>query len=272
MGVVVSSQSATSPFFLTSGIIGFISFAFTLGTFFRVVWVNLETLGEAPHEVHTYLTNLRQELLEEKASLKILKKFAKHRRKGRIGDKGHETPALDEYLSIELDEVTIRTMSDSVRHLIRRFKEVEKPFLEPGEEGISDSMNHRRSRKRGQSGSPYYEHSAYGSPLEKGGFDRRRSNHDRDRDKEDDDDAYWAQRVSYCKFTLGKRFQWLTRKSEAQQLFETLSRVQTRRIARQVGGIAVMMHENGNALFEAEDKIARIDERMSRFVGVRRVE
>ena len=92
------------------------------------------------------------------------------------------------------------------------------------------------------------------------------------RDKEDEEDAYWAQRVSYCKFTLRKRFQWLTRKSEAQQLFETLSRVQTRRIARQVGGIAVMMHENGNALFEAEDRIARIDDRMSRFVGVRRVE
>lgn len=47
---MVVSTTATSPFFLTTGIIGIVSFVFTLGTFVRVIWVNLETLNEAPHE------------------------------------------------------------------------------------------------------------------------------------------------------------------------------------------------------------------------------
>ncbi|KAI6804549.1 hypothetical protein KC361_g66 [Hortaea werneckii] len=76
MGIYLST-TATSPFFLTSGIIGFVSFAFTLGTFIRVLWSNFSTLGEAPHEVHTYLTNLRTELLEERANLKVMKKMCK---------------------------------------------------------------------------------------------------------------------------------------------------------------------------------------------------
>jgi hypothetical protein len=48
MGVTVSSPTPTSPFFLATGIIGVVSFVFTLGTFFKVVWVNLDTLREAP--------------------------------------------------------------------------------------------------------------------------------------------------------------------------------------------------------------------------------
>ena len=47
MGVVVSTTATTSPFFLISGIIGMVSFAFTLGTFIKVVWANLTTLTEA---------------------------------------------------------------------------------------------------------------------------------------------------------------------------------------------------------------------------------
>ncbi|KXL46112.1 hypothetical protein M433DRAFT_226226 [Acidomyces richmondensis BFW] len=36
-----------------------------------------ETMGEAPHEVHSYLTNLRTELLEERASIRMMKKQAR---------------------------------------------------------------------------------------------------------------------------------------------------------------------------------------------------
>ena len=101
MGIYLST-TATSPFFLTSGIIGFVSFAFTLGTFIRVLWSNFSTLGEAPHEVHTYLTNLRTELLEERANLRVMRKMCKkhHRMIISRGDGSR----MDS--GIELDDVT----------------------------------------------------------------------------------------------------------------------------------------------------------------------
>ena len=270
MGVTVSTNAALAPITLGSTLVGFISFAFTLGTFLKVVWVNLETLSEAEHEVHSYLTNLRTELLEEKQSLKVMRKgMRKHQRTLRRQDRG-------DMIGMELDDVSLKTMNDTMRHLIRKFREVEKPFLEEGEPGIDDAPNHRkRARRRNSSVSPpHYDHGAYSSPPEKSGRARSRAN-GRDNangDEEAEEDAYWAQRTQYAKFTLRRRFKWLYRKSEAQNLFETLSRVQVRRIARQVGGMAVMMHEYGCGTLELNDTVRRIDERVSRVVGVRRVE
>ena len=208
MGIVISKDTPTSPFFLATGIIGIISFGFTLGTFFKVVWVNLETLSEAPHEVHSYLTNLRTELLEEKQSLKNMRKgMRKHRKMQRKEDGGS-------MVGMELDEVSLKTMNDAIRILIRRFRELEKPFLEPGQPGIGDAANHRkRARRRNSSLSPpHYDHAAYQSPPEKSVRARSRARSNYDRDKEDyaedevEDDAYWAQRVNYCRFTLGRDF------------------------------------------------------------------
>lgn len=272
MGVVVSSPTPTSPFFLASGIIGIVSFAFTVGTFVRVVWVNLETLCEAPHEVHAYLTNLRTELLEEKVSLRSMRKGMKKHRRMALKENGGTM------VGMELDEVTLKTMSDNVRHLIKRFKDLEKPFLEPGEPGIGDAANHRRNARRRNSSlsPPQYDHAAYSSPPEKDGRtrSRARSNHDRDKDRHDEEleeDAYWAQRIRYANFTIHKRFTWLRKKAKAQSLTESLSRVQLRRMARQVGGMTVLMHEYGCGTLELNEAVRRIDERVSRVVGVRRV-
>lgn len=118
MGVVVSSPTPTSPFFLATGIIGIVSFVFTLGTFFKVVWVNLDTINEAPHEVHAYLTNLRTELLEEKASLRLMRKGMKKHRRMTWRENGGSV------VGMELDEVTLKTMSDNIRHLIKRFRDL----------------------------------------------------------------------------------------------------------------------------------------------------
>ena len=265
MGVVVSSPVPTSAFFLTSGIIGIVSFVFTVGTFLRVAWVNIETLGEAPHQVHSYLTTLRTELLEEKASLKGMRKgLRKHQRLCQRYDSY-------DYSGMELNEVSLRTMGDNVRQLIKRFRELEKPFLEDGERGIRDYPNHRtRARRRNSSVSPpYYTHAAYGSPPEK--RSRTRNNHDRDQiDEETDEDAYWAQRTKYGKYTLKCRFRWLTHKGEAQTLFDTLTRVQVRRIALQVAGMTVAMHGYGTQTLELRDTVRRIDQRVNRMAGVRR--
>ncbi|KAK4543960.1 hypothetical protein LTR36_004734 [Oleoguttula mirabilis] len=276
MGVTLSSTSTLAPISFASTVIGFISFTFTLGTFIKVLWVNFETLGEAQHEVHAYLTNLRTELLEERASLRVMKKNCK--RHHRLVDRGDRADS-----GLELDDVTLKTMSDAVKHLIKRFSELERPFLEKGELGIADVTNHQRKRRRDESGSPYYNHSAYASPTEKADA-RSRTDHDREArlpryanenndDNEDGDgDRYWAQRTRYAHYSFWKRMKWLYKKAEAQQLFETLSRVQTRRIARQVGAIAVVVHEYGSSSMDMEEMVRRIDERMSRFVGVRRVE
>ena len=64
MGVTISSTTL-APLSVASVVVGFVGFGFTLGTFFKVVWVNLDTLTEAPHEVPTMLTNLRTERDEE---------------------------------------------------------------------------------------------------------------------------------------------------------------------------------------------------------------
>ncbi|KAK3683028.1 hypothetical protein LTR37_020626 [Vermiconidia calcicola] len=269
MGVAVSTGVATSPFFLASGIIGMISFAFTLGTFLKVVWVNLETLGEAQHEVHSYLTNLRTELLEERASLRNMKKGIRKHRKAMSKENGGSM------MGMELDEITLKTMSDSVRHLIGRFRDLEKPFLGDGEMGIRDAPNHRkRARRRNSSLSPSrYYHAAYASPPEKSS-PRARSNHERDPQMEEDvdEDAFWAQRTNYGDLTLHRRLIWLRKKAEAQNLVQYLSRVQIRRIARQVGGMTVLLHEYGCGTLELNETVRRIDERVSRVMGVRRVE
>ena len=180
-------------------------------------------------------------------------------------------------IGIELDDVSLKTMNDTIRHLIRRFQELEKPFLEEGSSGIRDAPNHRtRTRRRNSSLSPpHYDHAAYSSPPEKGDNtrNRARSRHGKDNfEDEAEEDAFWAQRTQYAKFTLRRRLIWLSKKSEAQYLFETLSRVQIRRIARQVGGMAVMMHEYGCGTLELNEAVRRIDERVSRVMGVRRVE
>ena len=103
------------------------------------------------------------------------------RKHHRMVERGERNGDVD--VGMELDDFTLKTLSDTMRHLIRQFKEIEKPFLEPGEVGIGDEINHRRRRRRDESVSPYYEHSAYASLPEKaytGARNRSRSRTDHD--------------------------------------------------------------------------------------------
>lgn len=162
-----------------------------------------------------------------------------------------------------LDEATIKTMTDAVRHMIKQFQELEEPFLRPGETGIKQA-NDRRPRRRGESSSPYYTHEAYNSPsYEK----RARSAND-----DGDDNMFWPQRVKYRNFSLVCRFRWLRRKGKAQRLFEQLSRMQTRRTSRQAGGMALIMNDLVGTISRVEDSVDEIEERLHRVVGVRRVD
>ncbi|KAF2719601.1 hypothetical protein K431DRAFT_286561 [Polychaeton citri CBS 116435] len=282
MGIIISSPVKTAPFTVVSTVIGFVSFAFTIGTFLKVVWVNLETVSEAPHEVHEYLNNLRQELIEEKASLRLLRRQCRRRHKWRDHHPSSADRGLGSFRGMELDDASLKTMNDMIKSLMRQFRDIEKPFLKEGEEGIAGEKRHHK-RRNSSNGSPYYEHSAYAFPEKTSRRPSRARGRSADRQaadrqaerlgrQEDDEETFWAQRVQYAKLTFLRRLKWIGAKPKAQGLFTTLSKVQTRRIAQQVGGIALLMHEHGNVTLDMEDRIRRIDDRVSRVVGIRRVD
>lgn len=274
MGIILST-TRYAPFAFISGIIGIVSFVFTLTTWLKVLWTNFETMGQAPHEVHAYLTNIRTELLEERASIRTMRKQCKKYHK-QVRQNGGDT-----LLGMELDDATLKTMGDTVKYLMRQFQDIERPFLEPGSDGIANFDKHERQRRRRKNSSisPYYEHSAYASPTtEKGDRARSRTGSrgrrraQQQEDEEDDAETYWAQRTQYRKFGFACRFAWLKKKSQAQDLFATLSRVQIRRIARQVGGLSMLVHQYGGATARTEEMLMRIEDKLSNIVGVRRIE
>ena len=273
MGIILST-TRYAPFSLVTGIIGLVSFVFTLTTWLRVLWGNFTTAGQAPHEVHAYLTNLRTELLEERASIRQMRKQCKRYRKHLRRD------SSDVLLETGLDDASLKTMADTIKYLIKQFKDLEKPFLAEGSQGIGDYEKHERHRRRrrNESVSPYYEHSAYASPTDekedRARSRRRRSQQEQDNGDDDNDDAetFWAQRTQYKDFGLVCRFSWVKRKSQCQALFDTLSRVQIRRIARQVSGLSLLAYESGPRLERSEDVLRRIEDRLGNIVGIRRIE
>lgn len=305
MGVIISTNSTLAPISFASSVVGFVSFAFTLATFLKVVWQNLITLAESSHNVHSYLNNLRQEILEERANLRVLRKSVRRRKRrgggGGVGAHGHGDDnnslpdAVRDLVGIELDDVALKTMGDVVRHLTRQFEDIERPFLAHGEEGIAQAR-HRgipgrgQSRRRQESPSPHYAHSTYPSPPEekpgRGGERRYRGEQDREHERDDEDELFWAQRVHYARYTLVRRVNWLFRRSQAQELFGTLSRLQTRRIAREISSLGIMVRGYGNSISTVEgssdrcderlaridERLGRIDDRLNRVVGVRRID
>lgn len=252
MGVHLSTEASLAPISLASTLIGFISFAFTLATFLRVFWENVITLFGAKNEAHALLTTLRQELYEERMSLRALRRHQRAR----------GSHSKDVFSGPELDEVTIRTMQDTVRHMWKKFKIIEKPFLDDGESsngsagrGRGQSRRRRRRRSRADdSVSPYYEKTVRAGEYP----------------GDDNDEDYTGQQ--YCAFTFGRRFAWLRYRAEAKELLQGVNRLQTRRIARQVGEIASVLHDYKDVFAEMRHGIHETEARLSRVVGVRRVE
>ena len=261
MGVALSTHVTSAPVFLASAIIGFISFAFTVSTFLRVFWESLATLFAAETEIHAYLTNLRVELDEEKASLRQLRR---HNR-----DFGHSKHGRQKgRTSCRLDDVTIRSLQDVLRHLSKRFKTLEQPFL-----WENNASGARRSRS-----TIYPQARESGAWEDDQKVDRRSSRvapHGRHRatdDDDDDDDREWARGHDYADITLAKRFVWLRRRAEAVSLTESLSRLQTRRIARQIGEVTVALYEYGSMIEDMRHDVDSVSARLNRVVGIRRVD
>jgi hypothetical protein len=91
-------------------------------------------------------------------------------------------------------------------------------------------------------------------------------------DKElDDEEDPRTQGDVYCNITLGKRIVWLRQRSDALAIIEAVSRLQTRRTARQVGEIAVALYEYGDTIEDLDESMQEIETRFSKIVGIRRV-
>lgn len=255
MGVAVSSHSALAPISLASTIIGFVSFAFTVTTWLRVFWQNLNTLFEAESEIHAYLSNLRIELWEERSSLRKIRKHNK--------DFGHSTHGKGKgRTKLRLDDATLKSMQDIMRHLTRTFKRLEQPFLEPNPTPV---------RRRDPTDPYARESGGWEDDVKTARGARRHYRARRDEDDDDDDDEGWSG-MQYCNITLGKRFVWLRKRSEAISLMENLTRVQTRRIARQVGEISIALYEYGAIIEDVRDDTEAVSSRLNRIVGIRRVD
>lgn len=107
-----------------------------------------------------------------------------------------------------------------VRSMIQEFKRLEAPFRDDED----DDGRYNPRKRAGRRGSARFEK------------DRRLENGDGDEKDGTEDDYYMS---TYSAKSLKRRWLWLYRRSAVLAMTERLSRVQTRRIARQTTDIAV---------------------------------
>lgn len=105
-------------------------------------------------------------------------------------------------MDVESEDVTLRVMNDAVKNMIREFRQLERPFLNPRGE-VSD---------------------------EKGYLD--------------EDEIEWPDyyRTNHRRCGLRERVMWLRTRSGVVRLLEALNKLVTRRIAKEVGKIAMYMY------------------------------
>ena len=121
---------------IASAIVGFISFAFTFFTFLRVFWESILTMWNAPKEMKSSMDNLRTELYGERAYFKNALKQAKSKSKA------------SSRIAQEIQPLSI--LNDSIKTLMREFRDLEVPFLDtPGEAEDLDIEKSGRVSLRG---------------------------------------------------------------------------------------------------------------------------
>ncbi|KAH7138614.1 hypothetical protein B0J11DRAFT_610129 [Dendryphion nanum] len=298
MGVTVS-HSTLAPISLVSTIIGFISFGFTLGTFFNVFWSSIVTIKNAPNQITDYLSSLKEGLLEERHHLRrVRRRLRKWERPGdtigrgpgfrrpsrggggggmgagsggsrsqsrgrkkRHSDRAFFERDIQSFRSAG-EDAALRTQRIAVRDMIRQSRAIEYPFLRP-------ELQNQTSIQ--WSATPTYSTSYP-------------PNHDGEKHEYtayDDDDygpegnmpfssARFGSEYRIC--GLRERWVWLRRKSDVISLSEGLSRVETRRIAHETTEVLMAISDIGRDLEDMREGMAMLEGRLSRVVGVRRVD
>jgi hypothetical protein len=207
MGVAISTHTSLAPISLASTIIGFVSFVFTIGTATRVFWGELSTWSAAPHEMEDHLTNLKQSLFEERFHMKRARRI--HRRRSRSvpahGERGGEKGATSRDREFVEEErvAALRAMSIALKHMIRNFRELERPFLKyPNDD--------RGRRKSARGDDAWYSDEEW---------------------RDDMTNVYFHPEYKEC--GLRERLAWLKNKSRLTSLSESLTRLTIRRIGIQ---------------------------------------
>ncbi|KAF2662606.1 hypothetical protein K491DRAFT_686486 [Lophiostoma macrostomum CBS 122681] len=341
MGVVIS-KGTLNPLSFVSTVIGFISFAFTLATFLRVFWDNLQTIAAAPGEINDFLSTLKQGLLEERRHLRKVRRRRKSMRgngnhnqnhvRGRSDyssddDRGqrrrysqarstdggngnangsrkgghsrgrkrkgahhhHERMNFDrdlQALDSSGEAAALASLKLALRDMIRQFRHLEYPFLRP----------EFQSQTNGQwsTSGPYPFTPAKAAGNAQQGYGGSRSRKERDLEKsrneyedghgygygygyDEDEGSSGLQATNrlgseYRKCGLKERWLWVKRKPDVITLSEALSRLEVRRTAHEVGEVVIMVGDIGRDLEDIRDSILALEGRMSRVVGVRRVD
>lgn len=269
MGITLSTASAINPLSFASTVIGFVSFALTLSNWLKLFHNSIITLFQAESEIHAYLGRLRIELWEEKASLRRLRQHNKDFSRTQHG-------TVKEQLKI--DDYTLQNMQDVIERLTTRFKTLEEPFLE------LPHQPHKILKKRHRIDDTYTRESGWEDdhkqskqsiqsiiPSPQSTREDLNDNDDETDENDCDRDSLWSGN-DYCNITISKRFAWLKHRPEAVKLTESLTRVQTRRIARQVGEISLALYQYSNTVQGVKHQIESINVELGRIVSIRRVE
>jgi hypothetical protein len=276
MGVSISTHSSTSPLSFASTIIGFVSFTFTVATALRVFWDNFQTMIAAPREIDDYLTNLKQSLHEELYHLRRARKIRSRSRRrsrsahgargGAIAKNGATVREGRSDESPDID-MALKSMTQAIKHMIRNFKEMERPFLRD-----SDQPKSRRrssfSEKWGEEG--YYPGYSSGDAV----------------DNTSESDIYHPE---YRQCGLRERWKWLSVKADAVNMSAAVARMTTRRMSIQITRLAMYeilkilelsreltidrnFRELGQDVDEFDDRLYGVEQRLSRVVGIRRIQ
>jgi hypothetical protein len=279
MGITVSHTNY-APISLISACIGFVSFTFTLATFFNVFWSNLGTFGKAPQEITDYLSSLKQGLLEERRHLRRVRRrlesINRDRSHGRNdSDNEHERGKKRNregrrrrgHMHFERnirsmqsagEHEALSVMRVTIRDLITSFREIEQPFLkpeyqQPGPARWSAAQPPNYSEKRTYSSSQY-PHSDEDSPDAQHMYGTNRLGHE------------------YMKCGVKERWLWVRRKAAVVNLSTVLNRVEVRRTAHEVGEVLSMVCNIGRDMEDLREGLEGVEGRLNRVVGIRRVD
>lgn len=295
MGITVSHTNY-APISLISASIGFVSFAFTLGTFLKVFWANLGTFAAAPQEINDFLSTLKQGLLEQRRHLRRSRRRIKNIKRDHSHGPGARSASDEEYgrgysssggkrrirssrrtggadarknmhfdrniqsLRSAGEEDALRTLRVTLRDLIKSFRDLEQPFLKPEYQQLDSAHWSKTSASQ----SPYYPEKHVQASAQH---------------QFSDDDSPHASHMratnrlghEYKKCGFKERWLWVRRKADVVNLSSVLSRVEVRRTAHEVGEVLSMVCNIGRDLEDMQYGVQALEGRLSRVVGVRRV-
>lgn len=154
----------------------------------------------------------------------------------------------------------LRVMRDAVKDMIRSFRQLEYPFLKP--EFQNGDAAHWSTNTPAKEKSARYLQSPPRSPYQD------------DEDVDGEEGLNRSNRLGTEYRTCGfrERWLWLHRKDDVVTMSEGLARIEVRRTAHEVGTVAAAVADIGRDVEDILESIQQMEGRLSRVIGVRRVE